>query len=242
MSPNRRQFVTLAATSLAATALLAGCSTSSKPAAAGSPSAKATTSPATKTTTPKPSASAPASPSAAPAVELSAGVQRQLAYAAKYWKTYNTAQYGNLNSVGGDCANFVSQSLQARGWTQNSTWYNRTATGGSWGAAWGYVPAMENYFAANASRLGLVRLTSSERAKFAVGDVVAFSWSGSDDVAMNLDHVQFITKIVEQGGKTKVLMASHNDDYLYRDLDHEITVEHPGAQFHVWHLTRDTNA
>ncbi|MFF3611572.1 amidase domain-containing protein [Streptomyces sp. NPDC002580] len=39
------------------------------------------------------------------------------AYAAKYWKTYNTA-YPDFNGegAGGDCTNFVSQALKAGGW------------------------------------------------------------------------------------------------------------------------------
>ncbi|MFJ3222563.1 amidase domain-containing protein [Streptomyces sp. NPDC086783] len=39
------------------------------------------------------------------------------AYAEKYWKTYNTA-YPDFNGAGagGDCTNFVSQSLKAGGW------------------------------------------------------------------------------------------------------------------------------
>ncbi|MHC3474407.1 amidase domain-containing protein [Streptomyces sp. 7R007] len=42
------------------------------------------------------------------------------AYAEKYWKTYNTA-YRRYNSAGGDCTNFLSQSLYAGGWKQVTT-------------------------------------------------------------------------------------------------------------------------
>ncbi|WP_333764490.1 amidase domain-containing protein [Streptomyces sp. IBSBF 2390] len=43
--------------------------------------------------------------------------QAMAAYAAKYWRTYNTA-YPDFNGqgAGGDCTNFVSQSLKAGGW------------------------------------------------------------------------------------------------------------------------------
>ncbi|MHA5051244.1 amidase domain-containing protein [Streptomyces sp. SD15] len=41
-------------------------------------------------------------------------------YAEKYWKNYNPA-YRKFNSVGGDCTNFVSQSLLAGGWQPIST-------------------------------------------------------------------------------------------------------------------------
>jgi hypothetical protein len=51
-------------------------------------------------------------------------------YAEKYWKNYNPA-YRKFNSVGGDCTNFVSQSLLAGGWQpvtavtpeEYDTWY-----------------------------------------------------------------------------------------------------------------------
>ncbi|WP_242432225.1 amidase domain-containing protein [Streptomyces avermitilis] len=42
------------------------------------------------------------------------------AYAEKYWKNYNTA-YRKFNGVGGDCTNFVSQSLLAGKWQPIST-------------------------------------------------------------------------------------------------------------------------
>ncbi|MEU6254127.1 amidase domain-containing protein [Streptomyces sp. NPDC047043] len=54
-------------------------------------------------------------------------------YAEKYWKNYNTA-YRRYNSAGGDCTNYLSQSLYAGGWKQvtNSsedygTWYSKTS-------------------------------------------------------------------------------------------------------------------
>ena len=63
-------------------------------------------------------------------------VDKQLAYAMTYWKNYNSAEWGDLNSVGGDCANFVSQTLIARGWTMNDDWYNKNAAA-DWSPAWG---------------------------------------------------------------------------------------------------------
>ncbi|WP_406445821.1 amidase domain-containing protein [Streptomyces sp. NBC_01613] len=55
------------------------------------------------------------------------------AYAEKYWRNYNTA-YRRYNGAGGDCTNFLSQSLYAGGWKQvaNSaedygTWYSKTS-------------------------------------------------------------------------------------------------------------------
>ncbi|MEU1530268.1 amidase domain-containing protein [Streptomyces fagopyri] len=54
-------------------------------------------------------------------------------YAEKYWKNYNTA-YRSFNSAGGDCTNYVSQSLKAGGWQSVTssdedygTWYYGTS-------------------------------------------------------------------------------------------------------------------
>ena len=47
-------------------------------------------------------------------------------YARQYWNNYNPA-YTNYNSVGGDCANFVSQCLYAGGLEQDDRWYNGSA-------------------------------------------------------------------------------------------------------------------
>jgi hypothetical protein len=160
-------------------------------------------------------------------------VDKQLQYALTYWQNYNTAQYGDLNPVGGDCANFVSQSLIARGWSMNDQWYNHDAAG-DWSPAWGYVPAMNEYFADNADQLGLQQVGFDQRSHVALGDVAIFDWDGDGSP----DHVQVVTAIKKVHGVTKIEMASHNDDYDFRDLDNEITVEHPGATGHFWHLTR----
>ena len=66
-------------------------------------------------------------PTAAP-VEASEGTytyvpQKAVDYADKYWSNYNDF-YPNYNSIGGDCANFVSQCLQAGGLPMNGSWYH----------------------------------------------------------------------------------------------------------------------
>ena len=59
-------------------------------------------------------------------------------YAEKYWKDYNRA-YRRYNSSGGDCTNFLSQSLYAGGWKQVTssaedygTWYSKTSESDTW--------------------------------------------------------------------------------------------------------------
>ncbi|GAA4175148.1 hypothetical protein GCM10022287_20110 [Gryllotalpicola koreensis] len=186
---------------------------------------------------PTPVKSAAAVPLNAP---MSAAQQRQVDYALKYWKNYNSAVYGNDNPNGGDCANFVSQTLLQRGWKMNSTWFNHGPNAMS--SAWAFVPAMNEYFRANASALGLVQLGEKDRAKYAAGDVVMFWWkNASGGYSAAPDHVQVIDRITRSGGAASVKMASHNVDYEFRDLDDEVTTEHPGAKYIVWHLTRDTN-
>ncbi|MFE4468539.1 amidase domain-containing protein [Leifsonia sp. NPDC056824] len=160
-------------------------------------------------------------------------VDQQLSYAMAHWNNYNTAQYGDLNPVGGDCANFVSQTLIARGWQMNSEWYNHDAAA-DWSPAWGYVPAMDDYFRQNATQLGLTRYSLDQRDKIKVGDIVMFDWNNNN----SLDHVQIVSAVSTVNGKVTIQMAGHNTDTDYRDLDHTITVDHPGATGHFWSLSK----
>ncbi|MEO8907513.1 MAG: amidase domain-containing protein, partial [Microbacteriaceae bacterium] len=86
----------------------------------------------------------------------------------------------------------------------------------------------------NAASLGLQEFSFDQRSQIAVGDIAIFTWAGDSSP----DHVQVVTKVTKVNGTIKIEMASHNDDYNFRDLDDEITVEHPGATGHFWHLTR----
>ena len=156
------------------------------------------------------------------------GVDAQLQYALTHWKNYNEAEWGNLNSVGGDCANFVSQSLIKRGWTQNATWFNKNAAA-DWSPAWGYVPAMDNWFTGEKG-LGLTRLSLDQRDQVKVGDIGMFDWNKN---AMP-DHVMLVSSVEVVDGVTKIAFVSHNLDGDYRDLDTVITVEHPGANAWFW--------
>jgi len=160
-------------------------------------------------------------------------VDKQLAYAMTYWKNYNSAEWGDLNPVGGDCANFVSQTLIARGWQMNDDWYNKDAAA-DWSPAWGYVPSMDAYFSAHAAELGLTKYSFDQRDKIKVGDIVMFDWNDND----SLDHVQIVSAVNNVNGKITIEMAGHNTDTDYRDLDHTITVEHPGATGHFWSLSK----
>ncbi|MBK0296649.1 amidase domain-containing protein, partial [Bacillus sp. S34] len=75
---------------------------------------------------------------------------------------------------GGDCANYVSQTLIARGWEQRSDWYNRSA-GAEHSATWTYCPTMDPWLTTNAAEFGLTRRSLDERDKVKVGDLTVIS-------------------------------------------------------------------
>ncbi|MBA8988790.1 hypothetical protein FHW23_000022 [Curtobacterium pusillum] len=159
-------------------------------------------------------------------------VDRQLEYAMAHWKDYNTAEYGTMNPIGGDCANYVSQTLIARGWKQRSDWYNRDA-GAAHSATWTYCPTMDPWLTANAAEFGLTRRSLDERDKVKVGDIVFYDWNDNDSP----DHTTIVSEVfTEPDGTIRIKSASHNQDGPYRDLDEMITVQHPGgtAWFHTF--------
>jgi len=161
--------------------------------------------------------------------EVATPVDAQLAYAFAHWapETYNLATYGEFNSVGGDCMNFVSQTLAARGIAQNDDWYFTSTS--DYSSSWIYTPSFDNYLAANPA-LGFTRLEIEQRDQAEVGDLVLFSWSGVGSP----DHIQVISDIRVVDGVTRILMVGHNLDSDWRDLDTTITVDHPGAKAWFW--------
>ena len=164
------------------------------------------------------------------AVASTPAIQAQLDYALAHWNNYNTEQFGDLNPVGGDCQNFVSQSLLVRGWTMDADWYSEDA-GEDWSAAWGYVPAFDEYLREHPER-GATEASLDERSTIKIGDVVMFDWEGNGV----LDHVQIVSSITVVNGETKIGMAGHNADTDFRDLDTTITVDHPGATAYFWRI------
>lgn len=155
-------------------------------------------------------------------------VDRQLQYAFAHWNNYNLAEFGDLNPVGGDCMNFVSQTLLARGWPMMDGWSSQNA-GGDWTAAWGHVPSFDNWLR-DRPELGLTELSFDQRDQVKLGDLVVFDWDGGG----SLDHIQIVSAIQVVDGKTIIKMVGHNTDSDYRDFDTVITVDHPGATGYFW--------
>jgi hypothetical protein len=159
---------------------------------------------------------------------MSTPTDRQLAYAFDHWNAYNTAGFGDLNPVGGDCMNFVSQALLARGWTMSEDWYSADG-GADWAAAWGHTPSFDNWLRAH-PELGAVELSLDERDQAKLGDLVMFDWEGDG----SLDHIQMVSAVNADGSVIK--MVGHNVDSDYRDLDTTITVDHPGGVAYFWSI------
>jgi hypothetical protein len=156
-------------------------------------------------------------------------VDKQLQYALAHWDSYNLAEYGDFNPSGGDCVNFVSQTLIQRGWEMTTEWHNRGG-GSEWTYAWIHVPTFDKWLAANAAALGVTRLELADRDRLKVGDIVIFDWNRN----ASGDHTQIISAIEPKEGGNVVKMVGHNLDNDYRDLDETITTEHPGAEVHFW--------
>jgi plastocyanin len=172
----------------------------------------------------------PVSSSAAPvSYTVQTPVDKQLTYALAHWNNYNLAEYGNMNPIGGDCVNFVSQTLLQRGWTMTDEWHNRSG-GTDYTSAWIHVPTFDRWLRAHQTELGITPLTLEQRDQVKPGDIVVFDWNLND----SLDHTQIVSAVETVDGKQKILMTGHNLDHNFRDFDNTITVEHPGAYAAFW--------
>lgn len=160
-------------------------------------------------------------------------VDRQLQYALAHWSTdtYNLAEFSSFNPLGGDCANFVGQTLLARGWAQTDDWHNRDS-GATYTQSWVYVPTFDEWLRDNADELGITELPFEKRDQVKVGDIVMFDWNHND----MLDHTQIVSEVSVVDGKSIIKMAGHNLDSDFRDLDTTITVDHPGATAYFWSI------
>lgn len=164
------------------------------------------------------------------AVAATPAVQAQLDYALAHWNSYNLDEFGDLNPVGGDCQNFVSQTLLARGWTMDDDWYSYDG-GEDWSSPWGFVPAFDEYLRTHPER-GATVASLDERASIRIGDLVMFDWDADGE----LDHVQVVSSIHTVDGEIKIGMAGHNNDTDYRDLDVTLTQDHPAATAYFWRI------
>ena len=154
-------------------------------------------------------------------------VDRQLEYAFRHWNDYNTASFGNFNEWGGDCMNFVSQTLVARGWVPHAEWFNDAQV--DWADPFVHVPSFDDWLAGH-PEYGAVRLEYSERERAKVGDVVVFDWEGDG----SLDHAQVISRV---NGDASIEMVGHNVDSTYRSIDDALAEQgSSAAHVYIWSL------
>lgn len=150
-------------------------------------------------------------------------VDAQMEYAFRHWQDYNLADWGTFNPSGGDCMNFVSQTLFARGWQMTDNWYSYDG-GTRFTSAWVYVPTFDNWLRTEAPN-GVEYVPFEQRDRLKVGDIVVFDFNNNGTP----DHIQIVSAVEVVDGETKIKMVGHNRDSDYRDLDETLTVDHPGG-------------
>ena len=138
------------------------------------------------------------------------GIDAQVAYVLTYWSGYNSAAYPVIR--GNDCANFVSQSLVARGWAMDGGWYFDGATGAK-SPSWASSTALRDYLASRTDRA--TPLDDSQRNLVKVGDIAQFDWNNSGD----RDHTAVVTRVEHTDAGTKVWVGGHTKDIDYWDVD-----------------------
>jgi hypothetical protein len=158
-------------------------------------------------------------------------VDAQLNYALTYWQNRNVAEYGSYGD--NDCVNFTSQSLIARGWAMDDSWWHTQAGGvDKYSSAWLSSTSMMNYFTARPELA--TALTDDQRDQVVVGDIVQFDWDNSGD----RDHTGIVTRVEGTGADTQIFFAGHSLDSDYRSVDTAITTDHPGGTAYYWHLQK----
>lgn len=126
-----------------------------------------------------------------------------VAYAQRYATSYNPA-YENYNSIGGDCANFVSQCLYAGGLPMTDKWYYRN---GSRTGSWSLADGLFKYVSENCG----TAIVNSDPGQV-VGNVTAgnpvFYYSSSKG---RYSHTAICVGVNASGVP---VVAAHNNDHV----------------------------
>jgi hypothetical protein len=154
----------------------------------------------------------------------SAGITAQLAYVDARWQTRENKTYAYVPKH--DCANFVSQTLIARGLPPTSRWHQRNKK-----ATLPFVRA--TYLRAYLLTIpGFHELSHDQRDQVKLGDIAMFDWDNSGDI----DHVGIVNLIQHlPDGSTRIYTAQHTLHRYYRSVDWAITVRHPNG--HVSYMS-----
>ncbi|PSJ26190.1 hypothetical protein B7P34_24220 [Streptosporangium nondiastaticum] len=147
------------------------------------------------------------------------------AYAEKYWRNYNPA-YRSFNVAGGDCTNFISQSLKAGGWKDvpgsdtsdyRKWWYNKSSQSDSWVGAneWAW------------HTLSTKRATNlSNVYQMDVGDILQMDFDGDG----SKDHSMITTYRSRMG----VPYVTYHSTNTYRKSVASIIASYPGAVYYAY--------
>ncbi|MET9511559.1 amidase domain-containing protein [Streptomyces flavidovirens] len=145
-------------------------------------------------------------------------------YAEKYWKNYNPS-YRKFNGVGGDCTNFISQSLRAGGWQNDTGWYRSyknwwyTSSNQTW--SWTSVPYWAS-FALHSERT----YNLSNVYHMGVGDILQMDFSSNG----SKDHSMITTYRSSRG----VPYLTYHSDNTYRKSVASIVASNPRATYYAF--------
>ncbi|MEU4086519.1 amidase domain-containing protein [Streptomyces aureus] len=145
-------------------------------------------------------------------------------YAETYWKNYNPA-YRSFNSVGGDCTNYLSQSLKAGGWTT-------VASSGEEYGTWNYTASTQTDTWVGVNEWSWFTQTAKRSTPLAniyqmdVGDVMQmdFDKDGSKDHSM-------ITSYRSASG---VPYVTYHDTDTYRRSVSSLLAAYPTTAYYAY--------
>ncbi|WP_344638926.1 amidase domain-containing protein [Kitasatospora cystarginea] len=146
------------------------------------------------------------------------------AYAEKYWNNYNPA-YPHYNGAGGDCTNFISQSLKAGGWkdapgadSDYHSWWSNSS-----GQSWSWVGVNEwSWFALSSKRV----TNLANVYQLGVGDILQmdFDRDGSKDHSM----------IVTYRSPSGMPYVTYHSNNTYRRSVASLVMSNPNAVYFAY--------
>ena len=155
-------------------------------------------------------------------------VDAQLEYLQTYWQTYNLAEWGNYNPLGGDCVNFTSQGLIHRGWQMDDQWKSPGANGMA-SKPWISTTAMEAYLKGQ----GFVSNDNDHLDRVRPGDVGIFDWG---EKGPGVDHTMTVSKVEYTADGPIVYFVSHNSDGDYRELQYTLFTQHQNSKVRIYSI------
>lgn len=155
-------------------------------------------------------------------------VSAQLAYLQTYWQNYNLAEWGDYNPLGGDCVNFTSQGLLARGWQMDGQWKSPGADGMA-SKPWISTTAMEAYLKGQ----GFVSNDNDHLDRVRPGDVGIFDWG---EKGPGVDHTMTVSKVEYTADGPVVYFVSHNADGDYRELQYTLFTQHQNSKVRIYSI------